>query len=76
LHKEFFVALNLVLVERLQNELSRKNWTASELADRAKINRSTMSRILAGKVPGVSLDTIEKLAKALRIPPATLIIAN
>jgi transcriptional regulator with XRE-family HTH domain len=39
----------------------------------AQVDRSTISRILAGKTNTVSLDTVEKLASAFKVRAASLI---
>ncbi len=51
----------------------RRGWSQNELARRAGIAQPTISRLEAGKTAGVDLATLEKLAKALRVRPRTLI---
>jgi transcriptional regulator with XRE-family HTH domain len=54
---------------RLRDE---RGWSQTELARRAKLGQSTVSRIEAGKRTDVGWDTITALARALGVDPVDL----
>ncbi len=58
---------------RLRETREARGWTQTELAERAKVTRATVSRIENGKVASLDLVVLDKLANALEIHPATLI---
>lgn len=53
----------------IESELARREWNASELASRAKLNSSVVSRLLKreGGISEPELKTLDKLAQALRV---------
>ncbi len=58
---------------RLRELRDARGWTQLELAERAGVTRSTVSRIEGGKVASLDLEVFEKLANALDVHPAVLI---
>lgn len=54
-------------VEKLNELLVEKNLNYSELAEKAKISKTQISRIINKKEPKVQLKTIGALCKALEV---------
>ena len=52
-----------------------KGWTQEQLAFEASVKRAYLSEIENGQ-RNVSLDVVEKLAKALDVPPDVLMVPN
>ena len=52
-----------------------KGWTQEQLAFEASVKRAYLSEIENGQ-RNVSLDVVEKLAKALGVPPNVLMVPN
>lgn len=52
------------LLFKFREAREQKGWSQEELAKKAKINRSTLSKIESG-IQNATLDTLMKLAKAL-----------
>ena len=50
----------------------KRRWTMETLAERAGVNKGTISRIEAGEVLNPSYDTVRKLEEALRVPRGSL----
>lgn len=50
---------------KIRIERARKDWTKSELAEKAGVARKTLSKIENGTAKNVRITTIEKIAKAL-----------
>jgi transcriptional regulator with XRE-family HTH domain len=69
-HKEISMSKFGTNLKRL---MKKKKLTGSQVAVMAQVDRSTISRILAGKTNTVSLDTVEKLASAFKVRAASLI---
>lgn len=53
-------------VARLRHDIAAKGWQPADLADRAHVARSTVSRFLSGEFQ--TARTLKKLAKALGQP--------
>jgi transcriptional regulator with XRE-family HTH domain len=51
----------------------QKGWTITELAERAKVRRATVSRIENTRVRAIDFDVLERIADALGVDPALLI---
>lgn len=65
-------ALKKVFGINVRLERTRQEITQEELAARAKINQKNISEIERG-VTAASLETIEKIARALKVPAAQLL---
>jgi transcriptional regulator with XRE-family HTH domain len=52
----------------LLREIKKRDWTSSDLAKAARISRGTLSNILSG-TRGLGNNTINAIAKALKLPP-------
>lgn len=59
--------------KRIQFHRKNARLTGEELADKAGLTTTYISRVENGIVPGVSLDTILRISKALNIPVSVLI---
>jgi transcriptional regulator with XRE-family HTH domain len=57
---------------RIAAARTAKNWSQQLLADHAQISREHVVRIEAGQKE-LGLRTLEKIAEALEVPPASLI---
>lgn len=57
----------------LRAELNARGWLDSQLADTAGIDRSTLSNIFKNPQSIPKLETLDRLAQALKIPLARLI---
>jgi len=59
------------MTERIANRLAEarreRGWTQSELARQSGVGRAHITRIEGGHLPGVTADTVRKLAQALGI---------
>lgn len=53
---------------KIRIERALKNWTKSELTQKAGISRKTLKNIEDGTAKKVNIKTIEKVAKALEKP--------
>jgi transcriptional regulator with XRE-family HTH domain len=59
---------------RIRELREKAGWSQAELARRARVGQATVSRIEAGATKGVDLQTLERLARALKVPhPGDLI---
>jgi transcriptional regulator with XRE-family HTH domain len=58
---------------RLRELREVKGWSQAELARRADVAQSMISRLEAGRLQSVHLPTLEKLARALGCSPGYLI---
>lgn len=54
----------------------RKGWKQNELAERAGLDKGTVSRIEAGEIVNPSNDTVKKLERALGVRPGTLVFGD
>lgn len=59
--------------KKVKRRMEEKDYSASELSRRAELDRSTVSRILAGKHSSISIETLQKIARALDVSPAKLV---
>jgi transcriptional regulator with XRE-family HTH domain len=64
--------LSMTIAANLQDAMARKGLNAAEVARRADINSSGVYDILSGRSRSPRLDTIHKIADALRVPVASL----
>jgi transcriptional regulator with XRE-family HTH domain len=64
--------LSMTIAANLQDAMARKGLNAAEVARRAGINSSGVYDILSGRSRSPRLDTIHKIADALRVPVASL----
>lgn len=53
--------------ERVSRARHRLGWSQARLAGEAGVSRSHISMIEAGHLPGVTADTVRKLAQALGV---------
>ncbi len=58
-------ATKRVLAWQLQNEMEQKHISKTELAMRMKTSRASVNRLLDPKNPAVSLQTMERAARAV-----------
>jgi transcriptional regulator with XRE-family HTH domain len=58
---------------RVREVRVQKGWTITELAERAKVRRATVSRIENTRVRAIDFDVLERIADALGVDPALLI---
>ena len=63
-------------VERLNELLIEKKLNYSELAEKAKMSKTQISRIVNKNEPKVQLKTISALSEALEVPYKELYIAD
>lgn len=57
----------------LSEEVARRGWNDSDLADRAGITRSNLSKIMDGRTKVPTLATLDRLARALDEPLSRLV---
>lgn len=57
----------------LREAREAKGWTLTELADRAGVNKGTVSRLESGDITNPSHDTVTSLERALRLPRGSLV---
>lgn len=62
--------VGVVYARRLRRLREDRAWTQEELAERAHVDRSTISRAERGL--GIRLESLKRLASALGISPRTL----
>lgn len=71
--QEVFEVKNMLSFgKRVAKEMSRMGLTGAQLAEKAKVDRTTVYRILSAKNASVSIETIEKISKALKTEPSAL----
>jgi transcriptional regulator with XRE-family HTH domain len=61
---------------RLRELREVRGWSQAELARRAGLQRVTITLIEGHRTKGVDFDTLEKLARALEVDPAYLIVTR
>jgi transcriptional regulator with XRE-family HTH domain len=65
----------MTLMERIGRSVRRlrlaRGWTHAELARRARMHRISVAQVEGGRM--MSIRTLEKLARALRVPPSRLL---
>lgn len=54
----------------------QRGMTHQQVADAMDAKRALVSRLLAGDRPNPSLETVERIAKALKVPLVTLVTEN
>ena len=64
------------LPHRLGEAIDRRGLQQKELAGMAKVSQSSVSRILAGEVYSVTVDTMIRLADALEVPRSWLVFGE
>jgi transcriptional regulator with XRE-family HTH domain len=62
-----------ILVLNLRLQLEAKNIQQEELAKRAELSAVYISKLLGGKRPNITLETVEKIANGLEVTPAELL---
>ena len=66
-------AIRLKFSQRLREWRSKRKLTQQELAEKADIEYKYLQRLEGKKPPAVKIDTVGKLATALKIKPSNLI---
>ena len=64
------------LAVRIRPVRLRKGWTQGELARRSGVDSGMISRIENGLTRGVGLGVVERLARALRVNPRSLLTSS
>ena len=59
--------------EKIKNELTRLGWTESELARHLIMHRQQLNKLLKPGSPGMTLQTIDRIADALGLDAKDLI---
>jgi transcriptional regulator with XRE-family HTH domain len=62
----------MALAQRISHERLRRGWSRSDLARKAGLDPSYVTRVEQGKFAAPSVEKIQQLADALRVPMATL----
>lgn len=55
-------------VELVKQEMERRGWSESELAREAGLSRQAVNFLLSGRTKSPSIDTINNIARAFRLP--------
>ena len=58
---------------RLKDLREARGWTQLELAGRAGVRQATISEMETGRARRVSLEAIDRLARALKVQPGELL---
>ncbi|PIP67522.1 MAG: transcriptional regulator [Candidatus Omnitrophica bacterium CG22_combo_CG10-13_8_21_14_all_43_16] len=66
-------AIRLKLGQKIKELRKKYSYTQEELSEAANIDYKYIQRIEGKKPPAVRIDTIEKLAKALKVKPCDLL---
>lgn len=56
---------------KLAEAMKERDISITELSDKAKIEKSTISRILSGQISSCTVDTAGKIISALELDPVT-----
>lgn len=67
--------IKLKIGKRIKELRNKRNMTQEELAAAAEIDYKYLQKIEGKNPPNLKVETIEKLAKALKITPDKLLIA-
>ncbi len=59
---------------RVRELREARGWSQAELANRSGVRRATISAIENAKTTGVDFETLEGLARALKVDPGYLIV--
>lgn len=70
-NSEMDKTLRYMFARKIKLERAKRDWTQEALADYANVSRSVMGHIERAEY-STTLDTIEKLAKALGVEPKEL----
>lgn len=65
--------IRLLLGQKIKEIRLQKGYTQQQLAELAKIDYKYLQKIEGKNPPALKIDTIEKIAKALKIKPADLL---
>jgi XRE family transcriptional regulator of biofilm formation len=65
--------IRLLLGQKIKKIRLQKGYTQQQLAEVAKIDYKYLQKIEGKNPPALKIDTIEKIAKALRVNPAKLL---
>ena len=61
-------------IEKINQELERREWTKYRLGKEMKVNRQWIYQVLSPGYAGITLRTIDKIATCLGYDPKDLII--
>jgi len=64
---------NITTRIRLKELREARGWTQLELAGRAGIRQATISEMETGRARRIGLDTIDRLARTLKVQPGELL---
>jgi len=67
-------SIRLKLGKKIQGVRQRRGLTQEELSEMAGIDYKYLQKIEGKSPPNMKLETIEKIAKALKTPPAQLLV--
>jgi len=67
------ISIRLKFGQRLREWRAKRKLTQQQLAEKADIEYKYLQRLEGKKPPAIKIDTIEKLAVALKIEPSSLI---
>lgn len=67
------VSIRIQFGQRLREWRSKRKLTQQELAERADIEYKYLQRLEGKKPPAIKIDTIAKLAAALKVEPSSLV---
>jgi len=67
------VPIRIKFGKKLREWRSKRKLTQQELAERADIEYKYLQRLEGKKPPAIKIDTIAKLANALKIEPSSLV---
>ena len=60
-------------IDRIRDEMRKRDWNQSDLARATNIARTTISRRLSGKLISITGPTVARFARALDLPPGELL---
>ena len=65
--------IRIKLGAKIKEERGKANYTQEKLAAKSKIDYKYIQKIEGKTPPNITIETIEKIAKALNIPPSRLL---
>ena len=65
--------IRIKLGAKIKEERKKANCTQERLAAKSKIDYKYIQKIEGKTPPNITIETIEKIAKALNIPPSSLL---
>jgi DNA-binding Xre family transcriptional regulator len=68
-----YIALMAPTRIRLKELREARGWTQLELAERAGVRQATISEMETGRAKRVGLDTLDRLARTLKVQPGELL---